>query len=73
MTKENKFIEIVAEILELESTEVNLEMALDEDNWDSLAIVSFIAEADSEFDKILSPKDVSSVNSVKELFDLICQ
>lgn len=71
MSKESQLLEIVAEILELEIEEVTLETELDEANWDSLAIVSFIAEADSEFDKVLSPKDVSSVNSVKGLLDLI--
>lgn len=71
MSKENQLLEIVAEILELEVEEVTLETELDEANWDSLAIVSFIAEADSEFDKVLSPKDVSSVTSVKGLLDLI--
>ena len=71
MSKESQLLEIVAEILELEVEEVTLETELDEANWDSLAIVSFIAEADSEFDKVLSPKDVSSVNCVKHLLDLI--
>jgi acyl carrier protein len=71
MSKENQLLEIVAEILELEIDEVTLETELDEANWDSLAVVSFIAEADSEFGKILSPKDVSSVESVKGLLELI--
>lgn len=71
MSKENQLLEIVAEILELEVEEVTFETELGEGNWDSLAVVSFIAEADSEFDKVLSPKDVSSVENVKGLLELI--
>jgi len=66
MSKENKLIEIVAEILECEVEEVSLETV-----WDSLAIVSFMAEADSEFGKTLSPTEVGAVKSVKDLLDLI--
>jgi acyl carrier protein len=71
MSKENQLLEIVAEILEVETDEISLETKLDEENWDSLAVVSFIAEADSEFNTILSPKSVSSAKSVKELFELL--
>ena len=71
MSKETQLLEIVAEILELEVEEVTLETELGESNWDSLAVVSFIAEADSEFDRVLSPKDVSSVENVKGLLELI--
>jgi len=71
MSKETKLIEIVADILEFEIDEVSLETVLDDGSWDSLAVVSFMAEADSEFGKTLSPTKVSSVASVKDLLDLI--
>lgn len=71
MSKENKLIEIVAEILEREIDDISLETELNELNWDSLAIVSFMAEADSQFGKTLSPTEVGGAKSVKELYDLI--
>ena len=71
MSKETKLIEIVAEILECELEEVSLETELNEDIWDSLSVVSFMAEADSEFGKTLSPTEVVDVKSVKDLLDLI--
>lgn len=71
MSKENKLIEIIAEILESEIEDVSLETKLDSSTWDSLAIVSFMAEADSEFGKSLSPTDVGSANTVADLFNLI--
>lgn len=71
MSKEKKLIEIVADILECDIDEITLETKLDEATWDSLAIVSFMAEADSEFGKTLSPTEVGAVKSVKDLLDLI--
>ena len=71
MSKETKLLEIVADILECELEEVSLETELDEGFWDSLAIVSFMAEADSEFGKTLSPTQVGAAKSVQGLLDLI--
>lgn len=71
MTKEAKLLEIVADILEREIEELSLETMLDDGSWDSLAVVSFMAEADSEFGKTLSPTEVGAVTSVNDLLDLI--
>lgn len=74
MSKEKKFLEIVADILECELDDISFETELNGENgenWDSLAIVSFMAEADSEFGKTLSPNEVGAVKSVKDLLDLI--
>lgn len=69
MNKETKLLEIVAEVLEVDSA--TLETELNEDNWDSLAIVTFISEADTAFDLILSPESVGKVKNVAELAALI--
>jgi acyl carrier protein len=71
MSKQSQILEIVAEVLELEVDEVNLNTKLDEDNWDSLAVVSFIAEIDSNFDQILVPADVRDVKKVSDLVVLV--
>lgn len=74
MSKEKKFLEIVADILECELDDISFETELNGENgenWDSLAIVSFMAEADSEFGKTLTPTDVAAVKNIKALFDLI--
>lgn len=71
MSKEIKLLEIVAEVLEVEVGEVSLTTVLDEDNWDSLAIVAFISEVDSTFDLILSPESVGEATTVAQLATLI--
>ncbi|GIU32411.1 acyl carrier protein [Shewanella sp. MBTL60-007] len=71
MSKENKLLEIIAEILEVEVNEVTLETQLDEDSWDSLAVVTFISEVDSNFDVVVSPSSVGGAETVKQLIDLV--
>ncbi len=71
MKNEAKFLEIIADILELEVSEVSLTTELNEAQWDSLAVVTFISEIDSEFDVVVAPQKVAEVSKVQELFDLI--
>ncbi|PTP03440.1 hypothetical protein CWN88_08530 [Vibrio splendidus] len=69
MSNVNQLLEIVAEILEVD--DVNLDTELNEENWDSLAVVTFISEADNEFDKVVSPSEVNKVTKVADLLELI--
>ncbi len=69
MVDTQKLLDIVAEIIEMD--DVTLETELNEDNWDSLAVVTFISEVDNEFDKIVSPSQVIKAAKVAELLELI--
>jgi acyl carrier protein len=71
LSKRNQILEIIAEILEIEVNEISLDSALDEDSWDSLAVVTFISEIDSNFDQVISPSDVNEVKTVADLIDLV--
>ena len=41
------------------------------DEWSSLAALSIISMVDEEFDKQITGADLRSVNTIKELYDLI--
>lgn len=71
MSKENQVISIVAEILEFDVSDLNLETELNAENWDSLAIITFISEVDSEFDKVLSPDQVGAASKIADLVKLV--
>ncbi|MEY8214406.1 MAG: phosphopantetheine-binding protein [Colwellia sp.] len=71
MNKENQILEIIAEILEIEVSEITLGNELDEDSWDSLAVVTFISEIDSNFDQVISPTAVNEVKTVADLIALV--
>lgn len=71
MSIENKLLEIVAEIVEVEIEDLSLDTELNEDNWDSLAVITFISEVDSEFDIVVSPSKVAEVTKISNLLELI--
>lgn len=71
MSKLQQVIEIISEIMEVDSTDITLATELDETVWDSLAVVTFISEVDSKFDQILSPSDVGAVKKVSDLVNLV--
>jgi acyl carrier protein len=71
MSKVNQILEIIAEILEVEVEEITLENELDEDSWDSLAVVTFISEIDSNFDQVIAPTAVNEVKTVADLIALV--
>lgn len=73
MSVNEKLFNIVAEILEIESNDVSVDLVLDESNWDSLAVITFISEVDSEFDIVVSPSKVANVKKVSDLITLVAE
>jgi acyl carrier protein len=63
----NKFKEILSEILELELNQISGELELNEDNWTSLSIISFIDEINQEYDIELDGEDLEEIQTVSHL------
>ena len=69
---ENKFIELLADVLEIETSLINESLKLDvEDNWDSIAILSTIALIDDAYEIQLEGEDLRNCSNPKDLYDLI--
>ena len=67
-----EFLNVMEGILELdEGTLDGTELLNDLEGWDSLAVVGFIAEMDSELDVTLNPNSISNANSVADLTALV--
>ena len=65
--EKSKKIELLAEILDVEPEEIKEDMDLTEvGDWDSLAILSFIAMMDEEFGKEISGTTVKSFVKVSD-------
>lgn len=67
----SEFYEGLAEILEVEPSEVTSEMALDEGVWDSLAIVSTIALIDEIYDRTVSADALAECRTVGDIEKLV--
>lgn len=66
-----EFIEKLKELLDCEG-ELSMETDLsDIEEWDSLGILSFLAELGERAPKPIQAKDVKAAKTVSDLFDLI--
>lgn len=65
-----KKIELLADILDLETGDVRPEMQLSElEEWDSIAILSFIAMMDEEFGKEMKGAEIKKFITVQDALD----
>ena len=70
MTREKK-IEMLAEMLDMEPEELTPETEIASLEWDSLAVLSFIALMDSEFDKTISGSEVRAFQTIQDARDVM--
>lgn len=64
-------LEDLAEIFELDVSQINENLSLDDVPWDSLAIVSIIALVDEKYNKLLSGDALIKCKVVKDIIFLI--
>ncbi|WAC47482.1 acyl carrier protein [Asticcacaulis sp. SL142] len=65
------FFAAVAEILETEATGLTGDETLDAlGNWDSLAVISFVAMVDSDLDRIVDNEKLKQAKTLNDLADL---
>jgi acyl carrier protein len=64
---EKVFLELVAEILETDVSEVGLDQELDALGWDSLSNISFIAEVDDRIGVTINADDLAEAVTVADL------
>ena len=71
MTTQEK-MEHLCDIMDLEIEELNEDMILEDiEEWDSVAVLSFIALMDEEFGKAIKGADIRSLKSVKDLLNVM--
>ena len=71
MDKQKK-IEILAEILDVEPVDINEKTYLTNmDEWDSLAILSFIVMMDEEFNKVVTGEEIKKMVTIADLLEVM--
>lgn len=69
---EEKFIEALAEALEMEASEIKLsDIFRDYENYDSLTELSILAMLDSDFGIEIEMEEYNKYKTVEELFNLV--
>lgn len=67
------FLQDIADLLEVDASSLNDSYELNEDNFDSVAVVSTIALIDEHFDLTVKGRELSNVKSIGELLALIAK
>lgn len=68
---EEKFLEKMADILDMEAG-ITMDTKLqDLEEWDSLSIVSYISMVNTECDKRVAVKEVREAESIRDLYCLL--
>lgn len=68
---EDAFLAALSTILEVSPEDLNEQFKLEYGNRDSLTVMATIAAIDEHFDVSLSPKQLETCSSLKDLFELI--
>lgn len=67
---DNEKIALLAEILELDESEINRDLILkDCDMWDSMAVLSIISVMNERFNKFPSAREIRQYKTVGDLMD----
>ena len=69
---EKEKIALMEEIMDLDEGTLTLDSVLEDiDEWDSVAILSYIAALDEHFDKIVKGSDIKNIVTVKDAIDMM--
>ena len=70
--KNTEFYQKLADMLEMEATAITGEVVLkDISSWDSLAMLSFVAFADSQFGVVIEGSKLAACRTVDDLISLL--
>jgi acyl carrier protein len=64
-------VSLIEETLELDPGSITGEERLEDLNWDSLSVISFMAIADERLGLRLSPRDINACTTVSQLVGLL--
>jgi acyl carrier protein len=66
-----RFFEKLSELLVREQSLTGWETLSELEGWDSVAVISFMAMADSEFGVTVSPKDIAACKTINDIAALV--
>ncbi len=70
MTDEKK-LELLAEILDCDVEDLSPEMELSSFEWDSVAVLSFIAMMDEEYGKAVKGAEIKKLVTIQDALDIM--
>jgi acyl carrier protein len=69
--KRNNVLQELSAMLDIDASKLVETTDLSELGWDSLTNLAFMSFADSQFNTVIAPKDLSAAKSVADILNLI--
>ena len=67
----DRFLEFVSEVMELDLSEVSMEMKYKEGKWDSLMMITLVMELEAEYDVSIPLEKIGNVNTLADLYEYV--
>lgn len=67
---EEKFLEFVADVMDLDVADVSMEMEYKTEPWDSIMMMTLIMELEAEYDISVPIENVSSYKTLRDMYNL---
>ncbi|MBR4764929.1 MAG: acyl carrier protein [Lachnospiraceae bacterium] len=68
---EEKFLEFVAEIMEVDVSEISMETRYKDGAWDSLMMITLIMELEAEYGVSIPMEKMGGIRTLGDLFDFV--
>ena len=66
-----KFIEFVAEVMEVNVSEISLETPYKEGKWDSIMMLTLVMELEAEYGVSIPMESLERVKTLADLYELV--
>lgn len=67
----DQFLEFVAEIMEVDVSEINMNTPYKEGKWDSLMMLTLMMELEAEYGISIPMESLGNVRTLADLFELV--
>lgn len=68
---EQKFFELVAEVLDKDTDEINMDLSYENGDWDSLMHLRLMVEICDEFDVDIPSEKMNSIKTLRDFYGYI--
>lgn len=67
----DKFLEFVADIMEVDVSEISMDMPYKEGKWDSLMMLTLVMEMEAEYGISVPIESLGNVRTMADLYNLV--
>lgn len=66
-----KFLDFVADVMEVDTSEINMDTPYQEGKWDSLMMLMLVMELEAEYGVSIPMESLGNVKTMADLYELV--